>query len=487
MSVRFGRRRRRTGTALALTAVIVAGAGVYEVRRSGLPSLERTPPAPGAWASADTSPAAAPSTTPAPLPSLGVSVDAIAAKPSRAAVARALDVAFADPRLGPRVSAVVTDAASGEVLYSRNSALSVLPASTAKVLTGVAALHVLGPEHRLETTVVPVGTLTAGRLDGRLLLVGGGDTTLASSAGAARARYPVPARLDALADAVRAAGITAITGGVAVDPTLFAGPRVGPAWKPGYLTEGSVAPVASVMVDGGRVTPGESERYEQPDIAAGRQLRDLLRARGLQVPDPVVRAAAPPRAVPVGTVRSPPVAALVERMLIDSDNNLAESLAHLVARARGLPPTFAGASQAIADALAELGAPGDGRGLVDGSGLSPLNRLTTAGLARVLALALDPARPALRTLLTGLPVAGFAGTLAERYVKPPSSSGAGRVRAKTGSLNNVSTLAGVIETADGRLLVFAFSADRLPSRSASRGAEVLDTAAAGLARCGCPG
>lgn len=479
--VRFGRRRHHVGIALAVTAALVGGAVAVELRRTGAPVIRREPAA--------TASPSAPSPTPtlSPLPSFGVTSAADAPMPSAAAIAAALNPPFADPRLGPRVSAVVIDAATGTVLYSRNSTLSVLPASTAKMLTALAALHVLGPDRRLTTTVVPVGARTGARLDGRLLLVGAGDTTLASAEGARRSRYPVPARLDALADAVVSAGITEITGGVAVDPTLFEPPRVAPGWKPSYLAEGSVAPVTSVMVDAGRVTPGESDRYREPDLAAGRQLRELLRRRGVRVPEPVVRAAAPPGAIPVGSVESPPVSALVERMLVASDNNLAETLARLVAIERGLPATFAGAARGIADAIAELGAPGDASGLVDGSGLSPLNRVTTAGLARVTALAFDEERPHLRSLLSGLPVGGFDGTLAERYVEGAAVLGAGRVRAKTGSLNNVSSLAGVIETADGRLLVFAFSADRLPSRAASRGAEVLDLAAAGIARCGCPG
>jgi len=472
--------------ATAVVFGLVAAGAAVELRRTGLPDV--VPGAPSPTSSPAGSVPASPVRTPSPLPSLGQALDdAGLTLPSRTAIAAAVDPTFADPRLGPRVSAVVVDGVTGTVLYSRNAALSVLPASTAKVMTAVAALHVLGPDRRLETTVVPVGNLVGARLDGRLLLVGAGDSTLASPAGATRNRYPAPARLDALADAVRAAGITEITGAVAVDSGLFGLPRTGPAWKPNYLTEGSVAPVTSLMVDGGRVTPGESDRYAEPDLAAGRLLRDLLRRRGVTVPETVVRATAPPGVAPIGRVFSPTVAALVERMLVASDNNLAESLAHLVARERGLPGTFAGASEAVAAALSELGAPGDGAGLVDGSGLSPLNRVTTAGLARVLALALGSDRPGLRPLVTGLPVGGFDGTLSERYVDGPAAGGAGRVRAKTGSLNNVSTLAGVVETADGRQLVFAFSADRLPSRAASLGAEVLDQAAAALARCGCPG
>ncbi|HVE63372.1 MAG TPA: D-alanyl-D-alanine carboxypeptidase/D-alanyl-D-alanine-endopeptidase [Mycobacteriales bacterium] len=481
----LARSRGSTWVPFAVAAAVVAGGVAVELRRTGAPRLGAvaSSPAPTLTATHGGSAAAVP--TPSPLPRLGQALDAAAGVLTQGAVAAAVNPTLADSRLGPRVSAVVVDGPTGTVLYSRNASLAVLPASTAKVMTAVAALHVLGPERQLETTVVPVGTLVSGRLDGRLLLVGAGDATLASPAGAKRSRYPRPARLEVLADAVRTAGITSITGAVAVDSGAFGPPRSGPAWKPTYFTEGSVAPVTALMVDGGRITPGKSDRHSEPDLAAGRALRDLLRQRGITVPDLVVRATAPVGVAPIGRVSSPPVAALVERMLAASDNNLAESLGHLVARERGLPATFAGAAQGVAAALSELGAPGDGSGLVDGSGLSPRNRVTTAGLARVLALGLSAEQPRLRALISGLPVGGFDGTLSERYDEAPAAAGAGRVRAKTGSLDNVSTLAGFVETADGRQLVFAFSADRLPSRAATTGAEVLDAAAAALASCGC--
>jgi len=480
------RRGRQLWVAFALTTAVVAGGTAVEVRRSGgLFAAHEGRPTP--VPSTSTSPLPIdPRSSPPPHPSPGGLLGSAAPVPGQAAVARALDTAFADPRLGPRVSAVVTDAATGTVLYSRNGALPVTPASTAKVVTALAALHVLGPDRRIETVVVPDGTIVGRRLTGRLVLVGGGDTTLASPAGARRVAYPELAQVDALARAVRRLGVTEITGGVAVDASLFSGPRVGPGWKPNYLSEGSAAVVTPLMVDSGRLELGESERYADPDLAAGRVLRDLLRRLGVRLPDAIARGTAPAGVEPIGRVSSPTVAALVERMLGVSDNNLAETLAHLVGRERGRPASFAGGAQATAEALAELGLAGDGSGLVDGSGLSPRNRMTTAALARVIGAALRPDRPALRALVSGLPVAGFGGTLEERYDEGPATVGAGRVRAKTGSLDNVSTLAGVIETADGRQLVFAFSADRLPSRLATAAAEVLDVAASSIARCGCP-
>jgi D-alanyl-D-alanine carboxypeptidase/D-alanyl-D-alanine-endopeptidase (penicillin-binding protein 4) len=172
---------------------------------------------------------------------------------------------------------------------------------------------------------------------------------------------------------------------------------------------------------------------------------------------------------------------LVERMLSRSDNDLAEALARAVALAQGEPASFAGAAAAVGAVLAGLGI--TGVDLDDGSGLSRSNRLQPASLTRLLARAGSEDRFA--PLLAGLPVAGFDGTLARRYRTGPGVPAAGVVRAKTGTLDGVSALAGLVQTADGRLLAFDLTADGVPL-GATRGAEAaLDRLAAALASCGC--
>jgi D-alanyl-D-alanine carboxypeptidase/D-alanyl-D-alanine-endopeptidase (penicillin-binding protein 4) len=122
---------------------------------------------------------------------------------------------------------------------------------------------------------------------------------------------------------------------------------------------------------------------------------------------------------------------------------------------------------------------------VDGSGLSPRNRITPNGLARLLALAASsPGHPELRTVMSGMPIAGFSGTLADRYgSNGTAATGKGVVRAKTGTLNGVNTLAGVVDDADGRLLAFAFMANNVQSPAVALAA--LDSLAGTLAGCGC--
>jgi serine-type D-Ala-D-Ala carboxypeptidase/endopeptidase (penicillin-binding protein 4) len=354
------------------------------------------------------------------------------------------------------------------VLVARDADRMVLPASTAKIPTAIAALAVLGPDHRLVTRVT-----TAARSD-TVVLVGGGDPTLRGAVGA----FPGAARLVDLAALVKRARGGAAVRTVVVDDSLFTGPRTGPAWKPSYVSAGSVAPVSALEVDGGRVSADSgSGRVPDPALQAGRQLARLLGAKT------VLRGRAPSAATELGRVRSLPVSALVEMMLLRSDNDLAEALARHVALASRLPGSFAGEGVALAAGLKPLLQGGDGFALRDASGLSRLNRLRPSALARLLAqVVVDDAYG---PLLTGLPVAGFDGTLEGRYRTGPSRFAAGEVRAKTGTLDGVSALAGLVMTRSGRLLAFDATADGVPLGATLGAQAALDRVAATLAACGC--
>jgi serine-type D-Ala-D-Ala carboxypeptidase/endopeptidase (penicillin-binding protein 4) len=121
--------------------------------------------------------------------------------------------------------------------------------------------------------------------------------------------------------------------------------------------------------------------------------------------------------------------------------------------------------------------------MLDGSGLAAGDRLSAAAVARTVRLVAGPAHPALHAVVAALPVAAWSGTLADRYDHPRSQAAAGVVRAKTGTLSGVATLAGLVHDRDGRLLAFAFLADHtgptLPAEAA------LDALVSRLARCGC--
>ena len=368
----------------------------------------------------------------------------------------------------------VVDAATGEQIFDQNGSDLATPASTAKLLTAATVLATRGPACRLSTRAV------AGAAPGEVVLIGGGDPTLAASA---NGTYPGAARLDLLAEQVIATLGAQQPTSVVLDTSLYEGPATGPGWSEFDIANGHISRVNALMTDGARRNPkatkGATGRYSQPDLAAGQQF-----ARALGLPASAVRfGSTPGGATMLGEVHSPPMARLVEFMLTDSDNVVAEALARQVALARGAEPSFGGAAQAMRDVLAELGLPVDGYALVDGSGLSDQNRVTARLLTATLARAASPEAEDLRAVLSGLPVAGYSGTLADRYGKPATGGSAvGMVRAKTGTLSHVNALAGVIVDADGRLLVFAIVADHTPSAAAE---VVLDRIAAAIAACGC--
>ncbi len=421
-------------------------------------------------------------------PLLAAPGDAPAAAP--AALAAALGPSLADERLGGRVLGAVRDARTGQVLLDRGGGQAALPASTTKILTAVAALAALDPGARLTTRV------RAGRARDEVVLVGGGDTTLAGRS--APAGYPRRARLAELADATRGALRGRRVTRVLVDDALYPGPRTARGWRPTYVTGGNAMPVTALAVDAGRTAPGRgpgrtAPREADPALAAGRAFAAALGARRADVR----RGTAGSGTRELAAVASPPVPVLVEQMLTRSDNDLAESLARQVALARGRPATFAGAAQAVTEVLGEVvpGLPPGSVRLADASGLSRDDRIAPDALARVLVAVVRAAEAApagtgsrgarLAPVLSGLPVAGFDGTLSLRFRSGRAAAAAGRVRGKTGTLDGVSALAGLVRTADGRLLAFDLVADQARLGEPRRAESGLDRVVSTLAGCGC--
>jgi D-alanyl-D-alanine carboxypeptidase/D-alanyl-D-alanine-endopeptidase (penicillin-binding protein 4) len=447
------------GSALAIGAVAVGG-GLYLAGRDG-PDRAAPPPA-----TASLTPS--PLVTPTPVlaaPTAGVPQTA-------AGVARVLTGPLADARLGSRVSATVLDADTGQVLLDRGAANSVIPASTAKLATSVALLSVTTPDQRLTTTLV------TGAGPGDVVLVGGGDPTLSAAPAGKPTVYEGAAKLTTLASLAKRAGIGPVRR-VVVDSTLFSGPAMAPTWNPADVAGGYITPITATMVDAGR-QDGLRARSSAPDLEAGRAL-----AAALGVPNAaVVRGPAPAGATRLAQVRSEPIPRLVEQMLLASDNVVAEALARQVAIAEGQPASFAGAAAATRAVLARLGLPAGDR-LLDGSGLSTQDRVTPALLAALLRTAAGAGQPQLHALVPGLPVSGYLGTLDDRYRTGPAALAAGQVRAKTGTLDGVSSLAGLVRGKDGRLLAFAVVADRVPVGRTLPAEAALDEVAAALAGCGC--
>jgi serine-type D-Ala-D-Ala carboxypeptidase/endopeptidase (penicillin-binding protein 4) len=435
------RRERWVAVAtLALLQIFVVVAGIYLITQDVLKNPISI---------------ATPKPTPTPLVTAGPVLAAAGdgALPAQGTLTNRLAAALGDPTLGSRTGGVVLDVATGATLFDKDAAEPLTPASTTKVVTATAVLGSLGPDARLATTVVK------GTAKNSIILVGGGDPTLAGpeSAGNKNA-YPRPASLTTLASrtakALKAAGIASVD--LSYDASLFAGPTMGPGWKSNYVPEGSVAPVTALTMDEGRSSSGG--RFSDPPQSTAEEFATRLRKYGIKVGVGVSKAKAPTGAQELARVESPPVYALAEHMLTVSDNDLAEALARQVAIKEGVPHTFVGEAKAVRQVLTRLKV-NQGVEVHDGSGLSTENRITPAALARLVAAATSPANPDLHSIISGLPVAGFTGTLVNRYGKSDSKAGAGLVRAKTGTLSGVNTLAGVTHTANGRLVVFAFMAN----------------------------
>ena len=395
------------------------------------------------------------------------------------------------PVLGPHVAAVVADLSTGRVLFARDGGSPFTPASTAKLATSVAALDVLGPGARFSTRVV------AGAASSSIILVGGGDPTLAAGRPPA-ADYPQPATLAALAArtarVLRARHRRSVRLGY--DTSRYTGPLLAPSWPSSYVATGNVSPITSLEADQGRLTasgapqdaddPGNFRpRSLHPAADAAAAFGSFLARHGIRVRGPVRAAAAPPGSVTIARVDSPPLAEIVQWMLIESNNVIAENLARQVAIAIGMPASFSGAAAAVMATDRKLGV--RGIHLVDGSGLSPDDSVTPRALVQLIALAARPGRGALRPVITGLPVAGFAGTLAPggSVFGAAGPAALGLVRAKTGNLNDVAALAGVAYANNGQLLGFAFMADQVPKDDLSQAGGAIDKLATALASCGC--
>jgi D-alanyl-D-alanine carboxypeptidase/D-alanyl-D-alanine-endopeptidase (penicillin-binding protein 4) len=387
--------------------------------------------------------------------------------PDSGALADLLGPLLDVPELGTRRSAAIVDVASGKRLFGVGAGEPLTPASTTKIATAAAALTALGPDHRLTTrTVLEPDTK-------ELVLVGGGDPTLTARKDA-DGWASLRELAEATAKALKKRDVREVT--LSYDKTLYAGPELHPIGE-----DGNLAPVSALMADEARPndsTSGPVTRAKDPATDAATKFASFLADRGIKTTSPGPSKATN-RAEALAAVSSPPLSSLVERMLTNSDNDIAEALARHTAVASGKRADFNGGGQAIAAQLKKLGLPVSGVSFKDGSGLNRDDKLTADLLTSLLAKAADPAHPHLRPALTGLPVAGFTGTLSSRY----TDGAAGIVRAKTGTLTGVNALAGTVVDQDGHLLAFAFLATNTTNKEAAQSA--LDRTATALAACGC--
>jgi serine-type D-Ala-D-Ala carboxypeptidase/endopeptidase (penicillin-binding protein 4) len=343
--------------------------------------------------------------------------------PLQARLAKALRV----PHVAPaRSAAVAVDLATGSVLFTQNPALPLAPASNEKLPLAYAALVTLGPTYRIETDVFGEGDVEGTTFNGTLVLRGSGDPTLTT------------AGLRSLAAQVRDAGIRRVTGDLVADESYFDTRRVVAGWKPSFFIEES-PPLSALVVNRARVG-----RYttRSPALSAATAFRSALRAAGVVVSGAVRLGQVDEFALPIAAVESPPLSSIIRFMDRESDNFTAELLLKQLGAVELERGTSAAGATVVMQRLAEAGVPMSGVRIVDGSGLSRLDRLTANALAGILKAAYaDPTiKPA---FVASLPVAGVNGTLSDRFRKAPAR---GRVLAKTGTTSDASALSGYVST-----------------------------------------
>ena len=372
-----------------------------------------------------------------------------------ATIAQRLKIAGADPALGSGVSAVVIDGTTGALIYSRNPSLALMPASNEKLTTALTALGTMGTGKTFLTELRGNATL------GTLYLKGGGDPALT----AAQVRSMAATAKTALVKA----GRTAVY--VRVDDYLFPAPTNATGWKTSYIP-GDVAPVRALVVDGRNVN--------DTALDAGAVFRNELVRLGIAVPS-LARGPQPTGTVAVARVTSPPLSSLVARMLNVSDNDYAEFLHRQSSLVAGKGATWTAANAHTLATLKVRGVNTSGVIVQDGSGLSRSDRSSATNVASVL---LNVSRSsAINSVVyapNAMPTAGVSGTLATRFAQADTKCARGKVRAKTGTLSDVTALSGTAYGVDGKQRIFSIIENGAADTAAARFAlERFATAATG--------
>ncbi|HEX4982374.1 MAG TPA: D-alanyl-D-alanine carboxypeptidase/D-alanyl-D-alanine-endopeptidase [Ilumatobacteraceae bacterium] len=369
---------------------------------------------------------------PAPLPALNTPLGSL--RRTSPALARDLNLEQFRTAAQPLLGAVndrscVALSVDGYDAGSSNADVAVLPASTEKLVVAAVALEVLGETFTFTTRVVgpaPVG----GVVTGDVYVVGGGDPVLSGDwyATSNLERFPVfnATSFDALADGLVGAGVTRIDGRVLGDGTRYDDEFFAPGWGSGVAgLEGG--PYDALMANDSRVL-GDELRSDDPSAAAAREFVRLLGERGVSVSGDAGVGQAPPDATELASIQSLPLAGVLHEMLANSDNNTAELMVKELGVSAGAGGTRDAGLAVMTATLASWGLDLTGLVLADGSGLSLDNRVTCSVLLAVLQ----------RTgfegpIGQGLAVAGQTGTLVDIFTE---SAVAGRLRGKTGTLNN---------------------------------------------------
>lgn len=339
---------------------------------------------------------------------------------------------------------LVEDAYSGEVVASYNPNTPLIPASNMKLLSGINALENLGPTFRFKTSTFLSGDTVYLKAGGDLLLSPGesdpqkidghaGIATLAKNT----------------AEALKQAGVNSVH--VRYDLGIWTSDVYHPDWvSQGDITfVGEVAPMA---FDRGRYRPDEYRYKTQVAQEVATTFAQRLGEDGISLIDGPAAAETPSDSRELSHVDSAPLTDIVHFLFKASDNTLTEALCRAVAVQKHQSTSLVDAPHLMRQDIADLGINTEGFDPHDCSGLSRQNRVSPATLTSAWNYILNTPNNKSRGILSDMPVAGFDGTLHDRFKDLPDS---GRVMGKTGTVDYVRSLSGFIVTDSGHLLIFA--------------------------------
>lgn len=388
-----------------------------------------------ATAAADAVPPADPAAVAPPPARPALSTGLLSFRRTAGELSRHLNLAAFEAAVGPLLQSVndrscAAVSLDGRLVGERNPTTVVIPASNQKVLVAAVALEVLGEDFTYTTRLVGPAP-SGGVIAGDVFLVGGGDPLLSGewyeSANLDRHGAFNTTPIDELARQLAAAGVTRIEGALRGDGSRYDDEMYAPGWGEGVAGI-EAGPYDALLVNDARVR-GEDQRAADPNLAGARELVRILSEHGITVTGGPGTGTAPEGAGELASVSSQPLPAVIAEMLTNSDNNTAE----LMVKEIGYADSGVGTRQAGLDAMARTiqgwGVDTTGLVLADGSGLSLDNRMSCATMLGVLQhVGYESA------VGQGLAIAGETGTLSEIFADTPL---AGRLRGKTGTLNNV--------------------------------------------------
>ncbi|OAI46564.1 hypothetical protein AYO45_06295 [Gammaproteobacteria bacterium SCGC AG-212-F23] len=360
-------------------------------------------------------------------------------------------IAGADPEAS--IGIVVKSMKSGDILYEHNAKQLFVPASTMKILTAEAALLYLGPQYKFPTSIfTDARSINKGVIDGNIYIVHSGDPSLTV--------YDIHDLMASL----KAMQIQRITGNVYIDTSAYDQQNFGPGWIGSDKRYCYGAPISASIINHNCLASSRGLLHTSKaklksvgsavinDVIKFNQIlmQESFKRLGISVHGNIKIGSTPPYASRLATHESKQLHSLVSTMLKKSDNIIAGSLFKKIgALYTRQPGSWSNGSAAVKDILSkQAGVDASGAMILDGSGLSPENTISPSQLMQVLTFAYHHSSSSY-DFISALPISGVDGTLKHRLTNI-----SWKVRAKTGTMAGVRSLAGYAMTRDNEPLAF---------------------------------